>query len=89
MFAELLPKGKINPHKDPFAGLLNNHLGLITPNLAKCDVDVGGQRCWWNNGESVIFDKTFVHGARNDARKARLILFVISYGRRKSAISNP
>jgi beta-hydroxylase len=32
MFAELPPGGKLNPHRDPFAGSLRYHLGLATPN---------------------------------------------------------
>ena len=75
MFAELPPKGKLNPHRDPFAGSLRYHLDLSTPNSEKCYIDVHGQRYWWKDGESMIFDETFVHEARNDAEKTRLILF--------------
>ena len=75
MFAELPPKGKLNPHRDPFAGSLRYHLGLRTPNSEKCYIDVDGQRYWWRDDESVIFDKTFVHEARNNKEKARSILF--------------
>ena len=75
MFAELLRKGKLNPHRAPFAGSLQYHLGLSTPNSEKCYIDVDGQRYWWKDGESVIFDETFVHEARNDTEKTRLILF--------------
>ena len=32
MFAELPPQGKLNPHRDPFAGSLRYHLGLSIPN---------------------------------------------------------
>ena len=32
MFALLPPGSKLNPHRDPFAGSLRYHLGLITPN---------------------------------------------------------
>ncbi|MDQ8035257.1 MAG: aspartyl/asparaginyl beta-hydroxylase domain-containing protein, partial [Bordetella sp.] len=32
MFAELPPGGKLNAHRDPFAGSLRYHLGLVTPN---------------------------------------------------------
>ena len=75
MFAELPPKGKLNPHRDPFEGSLRYYLGLSTPNSEKCYIDVDGQRYWWKDGESMIFDETFVHEARNDAEKTRLILF--------------
>jgi beta-hydroxylase len=32
MFAMLPANGSLNPHRDPFAGSLRYHLGLITPN---------------------------------------------------------
>ena len=39
-----LPNGKLNPHRDPFAGPLRYHLGLVTPNFEKCYFDADGQR---------------------------------------------
>ncbi len=44
MFAELPPKGKLNPHRDPFAGSLRYRLGLFAPNSEKCYIDVDGKR---------------------------------------------
>ena len=32
MFALLDPRSHLNPHRDPFAGSLRYHLGLVTPN---------------------------------------------------------
>ena len=32
MFAMLPPGGKLGAHRDPFAGSLRYHLGLVTPN---------------------------------------------------------
>jgi aspartyl/asparaginyl beta-hydroxylase (cupin superfamily) len=34
IFAILLPGGRLVTHRDPFAGSLRYHLGLITPNRA-------------------------------------------------------
>ena len=68
-------KGKLNPHRDPFAGSLRYHLALSTPDSEKCYIDVDGQHNSWRDGESVIFDETSVHEARNDTEKSRLILF--------------
>ena len=48
---------------------------LSTPNSETCYIDVDGQRYWCKDGESVIFDETFVHETRNDTEQARLILF--------------
>jgi beta-hydroxylase len=75
MFAELPPGGKLNMHRDPFAGSLRYHLGLITPNSDRCFIEVDGQRYSWRDGESVVFDETYIHWARNDSDIDRIILF--------------
>jgi beta-hydroxylase len=75
MFAELPPGGKLNMHRDPFAGSLRYHLGLVTPNNDRCFIEVDGQRYSWRDGEGVIFDETFIHWAKNDSDVNRIILF--------------
>jgi beta-hydroxylase len=75
MFATLPPGAVLNPHKDPYAGSLRYHLGLVTPNDDACHIDVDGQRYSWRDGEAVIFDETFIHTAENRTDVERLILF--------------
>ncbi len=75
MFAELAPKSKLNPHRDPYAGSLRYHLGLITPNDNQCFIEVNQQRYSWRDGEGVVFDETFVHSAQNNTDSNRIILF--------------
>ncbi len=75
MFAELPPGGKLNIHRDPFAGSLRYHLGLATPNSDACFIEVDGQRYSWRDGQSVVFDETYLHWARNDTDSDRVILF--------------
>jgi beta-hydroxylase len=75
MFAQLPPGGKLNQHRDPFAGSLRYHLGLVTPNNDRCFISVDGQRYFWRDGEGIIFDETFIHWARNDSDVNRIILF--------------
>jgi beta-hydroxylase len=75
MFAELPPGGKLNPHRDPFAGSLRYHLGLATPNDDRCFIDVDGERHSWRDGEPVMFDETFIHWAINGSESDRIILF--------------
>ena len=75
MFAELPPGGKLNAHRDPYAGSLRYHLGLVTPNDDRCSIDVDGERYSWRDGESVVFDETYIHSARNDTESNRIILF--------------
>lgn len=75
MFALLPPGSKLNPHRDPFAGSLRYHLGLITPNSDLCHIVVDGESYAWRDGEDVVFDETFVHWAENRTDTTRVILF--------------
>ena len=75
MFATLPPGAVLNPHKDPYAGSLRYHLGLVTPNDDACRIEVDGQPYSWRDGEAVIFDETFIHRAENATDVERLILF--------------
>jgi len=75
MFAELPPGGELRKHRDPFAGSLRLHLGLDTPNDDGCFIDVDGTRYSWRDGQWTMFDETYIHWARNDTDKNRIILF--------------
>jgi beta-hydroxylase len=75
MFAELPPGGKLNPHRDPFAGSMRYHLGLATPNDDRCFIEVDGERHSWRDGQGVIFDETYIHWAINGSESDRIILF--------------
>ncbi|WP_144153147.1 aspartyl/asparaginyl beta-hydroxylase domain-containing protein [Paraburkholderia sp. BCC1885] len=75
MFAMLPAGGKLNPHRDPFAGSLRYHLGLITPNDDRCAIVVDGIPYSWRDGEDVIFDETYLHHAANQTTEDRIILF--------------
>jgi beta-hydroxylase len=75
MFAMLPPGGKLGAHRDPFAGSLRYHLGLVTPNSDKCRILVDGVPCVWRDGEAFIFDETFIHSAENATEQNRIILF--------------
>ncbi|WP_235499660.1 aspartyl/asparaginyl beta-hydroxylase domain-containing protein [Frateuria sp. Soil773] len=75
MFALLPPGSKLNPHRDPFAGSLRYHLGLITPNSDDCRIFVDGEVHAWGDGKDVVFDETYVHWAENRTDQTRVILF--------------
>ncbi|MEO6968424.1 MAG: aspartyl/asparaginyl beta-hydroxylase domain-containing protein [Rhodanobacteraceae bacterium] len=75
MFALLPPGSKLNPHRDPFAGSLRYHLGLVTPNADSCRIFVDGEEYFWRDGEDVVFDETYVHSAENKSDITRVILF--------------
>jgi len=75
MFTTLPPGAVLNPHKDPYAGSMRYHLGLVTPNDDACYIEVDGQAYSWRDGEGVIFDETYIHKAENRTDVERLILF--------------
>jgi beta-hydroxylase len=75
MFALLPPRTKLGAHRDPFAGSLRYHLGLVTPNSDLCRIVVDGEPYVWRDGEPVMFDETFIHIAENRSDVPRIILF--------------
>lgn len=75
LFALLPAGGTLMEHRDPFAGSLRYHLGLVTPNSDACWISVDGTRYSWRDGEGVLFDETYVHHAANETPTDRLVLF--------------
>lgn len=76
MFAMLPPGARLVKHRDPYAGSLRYHLGLVTPNSTDCYIYVDGEKYSWRDGEAVIFDETFIHYAENKTDTNRIILFL-------------
>lgn len=62
-------------HRDPYAGSVRYHLGLVTPADPKCYIDVDGPQYYWRDGEAVMFDETYIHYAKNDTDVSRIVLF--------------
>lgn len=75
MFASLPPGGELKQHRDPYAGSLRYHLGLVTPNSDDCFILVDGKNHSWRDGKDVLFDETFIHEAYNNTDQQRIILF--------------
>jgi beta-hydroxylase len=75
LFALLPPDGKLADHRDPYAGSLRYHLGLLTPNSDACRIFVDGEPYAWRDGEDVVFDETYIHRAENRTSQDRIILF--------------
>ncbi|MGH8118402.1 MAG: aspartyl/asparaginyl beta-hydroxylase domain-containing protein [Rhodanobacteraceae bacterium] len=74
MFALLPPGVTLNLHRDPFAGSLRYHLGLMTPNSDSCHIVVDGQNYSWRDGDDVVFDETCAHWVENRTDQTRVIL---------------
>ena len=72
----ILPAGaKLGGHRDPFAGSLRYHLGLVTPNSENCRIVVDGVPCSYYDGKGFVFDETFIHWAENKTDTNRIIFF--------------
>jgi beta-hydroxylase len=76
MFANLPPGGKLVQHRDPYAGSLRYHLGLVTPKSpGECRIIIDGNVYSWRDGEDLLFDETYLHYAENTTGDDRIILF--------------
>ena len=75
IFAELPGGSHLNKHRDPYAGSLRYHLGLVTAGDDRCFIEVDGERYSWRDGESALFDETYIHRVENNTDCNRIILF--------------
>ena len=76
MFASLPPGGKLVQHRDPYAGSLRYHLGLLVPKSpGECRIFIDGEPHYWREGGGLLFDETYLHYAENTTSDDRIILF--------------
>ena len=75
VFTYLPPGARLVRHRDPYAGSLRYHLGLKTPNSEDCHIVVDTETRFWQDGQGMLFDETYLHYAENKTDKGRLILF--------------
>jgi beta-hydroxylase len=74
LFAALMPGKELKKHHDPFAFTFRYSLGLITPNSDQSGLIVDGNDYHWKDGESIIFDETYMHSAYNHSDQVRIVL---------------
>jgi aspartate beta-hydroxylase len=72
MFSALAPKSHIPPHNGETNARVVAHLPLIVPEA--CSYRVGFDWRHWQAGETLIFDDTIEHEARNDSEEVRVVL---------------
>ena len=72
MFSVLAPHTQIPPHHGETNARLVAHLPLIVPE--KCRYRVGFEHRNWTVGETLIFDDSIEHEARNDSDQLRVVL---------------
>jgi beta-hydroxylase len=75
MFAQLPPGASLVRHRDPYAGSIRYHLGLVTASSPNCYIEVDGEKYYWRDGEEVMFDETYIHYAKNETEISRIVLF--------------
>jgi beta-hydroxylase len=76
MFANLPSGGRLVQHRDPYAGSLRYHLGLVVPKTpGECRIFIDGEPYSWREGEDLLFDETYLHYAENTTSDDRIILF--------------
>lgn len=74
LFAVLMPGKKLNKHHDPFAYTVRYSLGLSTPNSDDCGLIIDEFDYKWKDGDSIVFDETYLHSAYNNTDVPRIIL---------------
>lgn len=72
MFSVLAPHTHIPPHHGETNARLVVHLPLIVPD--RCSYRVGFEQRQWSVGETLIFDDSIEHEARNDSDELRVVL---------------
>jgi aspartate beta-hydroxylase/beta-hydroxylase len=76
-FFSLLEPGKSVPaHEGPYRGYLRYHLGLVVPKESPPEFELAGSRYVWKEGESILFDDSWMHAVHNSSREARVVLIV-------------
>lgn len=72
LFSALAPGTHIPPHHGETNARLVAHLPLVVP--PHCYLRVGYEQRGWTVGETLIFDDTLEHEARNDSSELRVVL---------------
>ncbi len=72
MFSALAPRTAIPPHHGETNARLVVHLPLVVP--GGCLYRVGYEKRKWRVGETLIFDDSIEHEARNDSDELRVVL---------------
>jgi aspartyl/asparaginyl beta-hydroxylase (cupin superfamily) len=76
-FSILAPGVEVPRHRGVTQGFITWHIGLKTPHPEEhCFIELGGRRCHWSEGESLVFDDTRHHRVRNETDGERAVLLI-------------
>lgn len=76
MVSILKAGGMIKPHYGSWCGCIRVHIGIETPNDPECSLTNGGHEFFWADREIYAFDDTYLHSAKNDTDRDRIVLFL-------------
>lgn len=89
MFSILEPGKHIKPHKGPSNMFIRYQLGIKIPkNKKNCYIKVNNIKYYWTEGESLIFDDTYIHEVVNNTNEPRIVLFIDIMRPTKSIFTN-
>jgi aspartyl/asparaginyl beta-hydroxylase (cupin superfamily) len=74
-FSILEPGKYIPPHKGPYKGIVRYQLAISVPK-GECKILVDGEPYYWKEGESVLFDDTYIHEVVNNTAGYRVALLL-------------
>lgn len=74
-FARQAPESGISLHTDFCNFQITAHIGLDVP-TNECWIEVGGERKYYEEGQMLIFDTSFMHQTWNSSTKARDVLLM-------------
>ena len=74
-FSILAPGKHIPPHKGPYKGILRYQLAISVPK-GECKILVGSKPYYWKEGESILFDDTYIHEVVNNTEGYRVALLL-------------
>jgi aspartyl/asparaginyl beta-hydroxylase (cupin superfamily) len=75
-FSILSPGKIIPPHVGPYKGIIRYQLALSVPKKGECKLVVDGKDYFWKEGESVLFDDTYLHEVQNNTDEVRIALLL-------------
>lgn len=74
LYSKLTPGTRIEPHRGVTNTRVVTHLPLIVPGNGA--LIVGGEAREWERGRCMSFDDTFLHEARNNSERVRVVLLL-------------
>lgn len=82
MFSILHPKMHILPHKGLYKGVVRILFTIESPEHQKAWIKVDGKKIYFESGQSIFFDETFLHEVRNESEsQIRSVLYMDIYRR--------